>query len=252
MGWRRPVYPDRKPRALPALLPCTRADSKPLTGLRGNAMAAPGQHEQAVELPQQFRRAPRFIGEAGALGAAHAPLDGVLVESRKQRAFRGAQIDDVQIIFIGGAEIPGPGSENDGTGRSQLQHKFRFRGTAETSQAVKKRFHIPVRIDERLAMIGKRQGDQAPAGDPAIHTAENQSVVNFLAGGRCGVDDGCVAVGALQSSQPGNTMKGRSAGMPCEQIGPAPIPQWVQLVKVARGIPRDRRNMGRRRSKPLQ
>src|SRR5580658_2015488 len=88
-------------------------------------------------------------------------------------------------------------------------------------------------VYKRLAMIGKRNGDQAEACNPASNPAQDYAVDELLAWRRGGVNDGLVTVSPAQCFEPTCAVEYGCVRAAFYKTLPARVLQRIELINAA-------------------
>ncbi len=86
------------------------------------------------------------------------------------------------------------------------------------------------RIEQRLAMVGKRDGNEARARQPTLDPAKNNTVSYGMRGSGCRENDWLVSIGDAQRMQPCRRMKNRCARMRLQELLPTGVLNRINAV----------------------
>jgi hypothetical protein len=86
-------------------------------------------------------------------------------------------------------------------------------------------------IEKRIDVIGKWQGNEAAADEPAVHVAEDHSVPQFIARTSGRKNERRVAIGPPQRLKPARCVKNRCARMTLQKNFPSRIGQGIDRMK---------------------
>lgn len=206
--------------------------AEPIDGLRGKTVAAAGENGEPVELLEQGVGAPFLTAEMLAFGAMNFALNATLVETAKKSGELRAQIES----------LPNEGLSEPALGRSggtgeikEKRTKFDIApalvgtGLLEPFEDGEERVRM---VQERLAMVGKRQGNETRTGEPAFHAAEDEGVLQRSAGARGGAGERLVAVGLMQGTEPRGGVKDGARGMMGDKFVPAGVGRGIKGIDV--------------------
>jgi hypothetical protein len=82
---------------------------------------------------------------------------------------------------------------------------------------------VPGVVNQWLAVIRERKGDQAPPGDPALYAAERHAILQRYTGGRGRIDHWFEAVGTAKRLDPRDGVKNGGARMPVHELSPSRV-----------------------------
>lgn len=204
--------------------------AEPTERLRRKTVAAAGENREAIELAQEIERAALFIAEVFALGAVNFALDTALVKAVEESGQLRPKIEALPNKGIADAAIGGIAA---GRRIPAQWTKFDIAAVRDRRRIAKRAKHGEERIrivDEWLAMIGERQGNEARAGEPAFDPAENKSVPQGIAGrGRC-ADQRLISIGELKSAKPSGSVEDGTLRMPVNKLVPTRIGERIELI----------------------
>jgi nitrogen fixation/metabolism regulation signal transduction histidine kinase len=165
--------------------------SKPDQGLRWQTMPSAGHHEQPVELLEEILRGPFFILQVLAFGTSNPSLDGIFVEATKQFLRASTQIHTMETIRNASGELR-MAARLEGN-RSDLD-AFPPMFVDVLPHVQKHVIKLARTIDQRFAVIGKRQGHKTLTGQPALNATEDKAIRQACSGRTSGHNEGFVTV----------------------------------------------------------
>ena len=94
--------------------------AEPPERLRRKLMPTPGQQHQVIELPEQCLRSSLLVDQPLLLGPPDLPLDGVLLETAKDRIRVLLEVQLVKIVGLAGLKLSGSETEGITVPRADL------------------------------------------------------------------------------------------------------------------------------------
>jgi len=87
-------------------------------------------------------------------------------------------------------------------------------------------------LDEWLTVVGEGQRDHPPPCQPTFDATEHDSIGQRGRRRRSRIDDGFIAIRAVQRLQPAGRMKDRSPRVAVDELQPTLILQWIERVNL--------------------
>jgi hypothetical protein len=204
--------------------------AKPFERGWGQTLPASRHHRQSIECVQ-LRVGPALPAhQAFALGASNFSLDGIFLQAAKKVDETWTKIQAMKKIGLAIAKIlPQRGSVWI-CGRPQFDASPSAFGLAVFEEIGQARQVCGV-IEERIDVIGKWQGNEARADEPAVHVAENHSISQLIAGTSRSKNERCVTLGPPQRLEPARCVKNRCARMTLQKNFPSRIGERIDRLK---------------------
>ena len=203
---------------------------EPGKGLNRNSLAAAGHDLKFEKNPQVPFMAAHAFHKTFLLGAADLPLDAVFVKAGVDRFEGRMQIEHVHAIRCAGCKSGVAGGRERAAGPWAKLEELEVLFGDELMNSLHQLRGRGFRVKQRLAVIGKGERDQPPAGKPTVDTTEDNAVRQGGSRGRCRDSEGLEVIGAPQGFQPADGVKDRTLGMSVDERGPPGIQGWIEPI----------------------